>query len=634
MPDASGYVERTETLALWKELGSGSDVTGSARCWNRVMVTSMLMLRIQVKGSCLVVGYSVRYGMTDIEADGVGSGQIDLDHHGVALVTSMLTLRIQLKGSCLGVGYSVRYGMTDIEADGVGSGQIDLDHHGVALVTSMLTLRIQLKGSCLGVGYSVRYGMTDIEADGVGSGQIDLDHHGVALVTSMLTLRIQLKGSCLGVGYSVRYGMTDIEADGVGSGQIDLDHHGVALVTSMLTLRIQLKGSCLGVGYSVRYGMTDIEADGVGSGQIDLDHHGVALVTSMLTLRIQLKGSCLGVGYSVRYGMTDIEADGVGSDTLALWKDLGSGSDMTGSARWWIRFMGEGQIDLDHHGVALVTSMLTLRIQLKGSCLGVGYSVRYGMTDIEADGVGSDTLALWKDLGSGSDMTGVQDGGSGLWYGMTDIEADGVGSGQIDLDHHGVALVTSMLTLRIQLKGSCLGVGYSVRLSFMFKIDLHYHGVTLVTSMLMLSVQLKGSCLVVGFSVRYGMTDIEADGVGSDTLALWKDLGSGSDMTGSARWWIRVMGEGQIDLDHHGVALVTSMLTLRIQLKGSCLGVGYSVRYGMTDIEADGVGSDTLALWKDLGSGSDMTGSARWWIRFMVKCEILTKGLGLALVIH
>ncbi|KAI5173446.1 Taste Receptor Type 2 Member 39 [Manis pentadactyla] len=28
---------RLETLALRKELGSGSDVTGSARCWNRFM---------------------------------------------------------------------------------------------------------------------------------------------------------------------------------------------------------------------------------------------------------------------------------------------------------------------------------------------------------------------------------------------------------------------------------------------------------------------------------------------------------------------------------------------------------------------------------------------------------------------
>ncbi|KAI5137571.1 putative Hydrolase Pnkd, partial [Manis pentadactyla] len=68
---------------------------------------------------------------------------------------------------------------------------------------------------------------------------------------------------------------------------------------------------------------------------------------------------------------------------------------------------GEGQIDLDHHGVALVTSMLTLRIQLKGSCLGVGYSVSGYIERTE-------TLALRKELGSGSYVTGVQDVGTGL----------------------------------------------------------------------------------------------------------------------------------------------------------------------------------------------------------------------------
>ncbi|KAI5251745.1 Gypsy Retrotransposon Integrase-Like Protein 1 [Manis pentadactyla] len=40
----------------------------------------------------------------------------------------------------------------------------------------------------------------------------------------------------------------------------------------------------------------------------------------------------------------------------------------------------------------------------------------------------------------------------------------------------------------------------------------------------------------------------------------------------------------------------------------------------------------TLPLRKELGSGSDVTGSARCWIRVMVKCQILTKGLVLALV--
>ncbi|KAI5182490.1 Uhrf1-Binding Protein 1-Like [Manis pentadactyla] len=102
----------SETLALRKELGSGSDVTGSARCWNRFMLKVKCEILRKGLGLALVgdgqIELHVYGGMTDIEADGVGSGQIDLDHHGVALVTSMLTLRMQLKGSCLGVGYSVR----------------------------------------------------------------------------------------------------------------------------------------------------------------------------------------------------------------------------------------------------------------------------------------------------------------------------------------------------------------------------------------------------------------------------------------------------------------------------------------------------------------------------------------------
>ncbi|KAI5164945.1 hypothetical protein MUG91_G4582n1, partial [Manis pentadactyla] len=269
--------------------------------------------------------------------------------------------------------------------------------------------------------------------------------------------------------------------------------------------------------------------------------------------------------------MTDIEADGVGSDTLALWKDLGSGSDMTGSARWWIRLgRGTGDIsgqdtlalwkDLGSGSDMMGSARWWIRVMIRlwreflfnsdgnGSRLSFMFTVR--MTDIEADGVGSDTLALWKDLGSGSDMgweCKMVDQGYGEARVMPvvkvkcEILTKGLGLalvgngqielhvyGQIDLDHHGVALVTSMLTLRIQLKGSCLGVGYSLS-EGKFEIVVQDYGeaclmpvVTLkgqVTSMLMLSVQLRD-------------LDIEADGVGSDTLALWKDLGSGSDMTG------------------------------------------------------------------------------------------------------
>ncbi|KAI5173447.1 hypothetical protein MUG91_G4017n1 [Manis pentadactyla] len=152
-----------------------------------------------------------------------------------------------------------------------------------------------------------------------------------------------------------------------------------------------------------------------------------------------------------------------------------------------------------------------------------------------------------------------------LRYGMTDIEADGVGSGQIDLDHHGVALVTSMLTLRIQLKGSCLGVGYSVR-----NIELHleFASDTDVREMARLSFRV----------LLCGTTDVEADG--------------------------DVWGECAIQFQDDSEAIVVSMLILEFQA------------------------TETLALRKEC-PGSDVTGSARCWNRFMVKCEILTKGLGL-----
>ncbi|KAI5252145.1 Protein Fam91A1 [Manis pentadactyla] len=115
-----------------------------------------------------------------------------------------------------------------------------------------------------------------------------------------------------------------------------------------------------------------------------------------------------------------------------------------------------------------------------------------------------------------------------------------------------------------------------------------------------------------------------------ETLALRKELGSGSDVTGSARCWNRFMVKCEILRKGLGLALVGDG---QIELH---------VWYGMTDIEADGVGSETLALRKELGSGSDVTGSARCfeqvygeaWVTsmFQVKCEILRKGLGLALV--
>ncbi|KAI5278283.1 Ribulose-Phosphate 3-Epimerase-Like Protein 1 [Manis pentadactyla] len=67
------------------------------------------------------------------------------------------------------------------------------------------------------------------------------------------------------------------------------------------------------------------------------------------------------------YGMTDIEADGVGSETLALRKELGSGSDVTGSARCWNRFMRANvAIQFQDYSEAIVVSMVILEFRATG----------------------------------------------------------------------------------------------------------------------------------------------------------------------------------------------------------------------------------------------------------------------------
>ncbi|KAI5282051.1 Glutamate Receptor 4 [Manis pentadactyla] len=89
-------------------------------------------------------------------------------------------------------------------------------------------------------------------------------------------------------------------------------------------------------------------------------------------------------------------------------------------------------------------------------------------------------------------------------------------------------------------------------------------------------------------------------------IRLRREFGFNSDL--SAR------GECEIQFQDYSEAIVVSMVILEFQATGPRL--------------------ETLALRKELGSWSDVTGSARCWNRVMVKCEILTKGLGLALVRH
>ncbi|KAI5177405.1 Protein Z-Dependent Protease Inhibitor [Manis pentadactyla] len=151
--------------------------------------------------------------------------------------------------------------------------------------------------------------------------------------------------------------------------------------------------------------MTDVEADVVGAGygvdvntvrfrilrswegerQIDLHHHGVASVTSMLTLRVEVKGPWLALRFFVKKSLLKIwlrRELGCNSDvrfpeTLALLKELGFGSDVTGSARWWIRFMGECALQFQDYSEALVVSMVIFEFQATGSRLSFMFTVRH-----------------------------------------------------------------------------------------------------------------------------------------------------------------------------------------------------------------------------------------------------------------
>ncbi|KAI5235744.1 Protein Kinase C Theta Type [Manis pentadactyla] len=289
-----------------------------------------------------------------------------------------------------------------------------------------------------------------------------------------------------------------------------------------------------------------------GECEIQFQDYSEAIVVSMVILEFQATGR-------LRRWQIELHV----YDTLALWKDLGSGSDMTGSARWWIRFMrefgfnsdlsarGECEIQFQDYSEAIVVSMVILEFQATGP--------RLGRWQIELHVY--DTLALWKDLGSGSDMTG-----SARWwirvmreFGFnSDLSARG--ECEIQFQDYSEAIVVSMVILEFQATGPRLG---------RWQIELHVY----------------------------------------DTLALWKDLGSGSDMTGSARWWIRVMrefgfnsdlsarGECEIQFQDYSEAIVVSMVILEFQATGP--------RLGRWQIELHVY--DTLALWKDLGSGSDMT---------------------------
>ncbi|KAI5193471.1 Coagulation Factor Xiii A Chain [Manis pentadactyla] len=148
------------------------------------------------------------------------------------------------------------------------------------------------------------------------------------------------------------------------------------------------------------------------------------------------------------------------------------------------------------------------------------------------------------------------------------------------------------------------------------------------------------------------MTDIEADGVGSETLALRKELGSGSYVTGSARCWNRAMVEAwvtsmfqvemfdrsmgeiglQLDSDPSMIDIsITERVRFWVLCDGECkmLEQGYGEAWVTSMFQGPVIGSGfpvrDISITEELGSGSYVTGSARCWNRAMLKGP----GLGL-----
>ncbi|KAI5257681.1 Wd Repeat-Containing Protein 86 [Manis pentadactyla] len=186
--------------------------------------------------------------------------------------------------------------------------------------------------------------------------------------------------------------------------------------------------------------------NGQGKCAIQIQDYSEAIVVSMVILEFQA------------------------TETLALRKELGSWSDVTGSARCWNGDMGKCAIQIQDYSEAIVVSMVILEFQA------------------------TETLALRKELGSWSDVTG-----SARCWNMD------MGKCAIQIQDYSEAIVVSMVILEFQA---------------------------------------------------------------TETLALRKELGSWSDVTGSARCWNGDMGECAIQFQDYSEAIVVSMVILEFQATG------------------------------------------------------------------
>ncbi|KAI5152253.1 Pre-Mrna-Splicing Factor Atp-Dependent Rna Helicase Dhx15 [Manis pentadactyla] len=134
------------------------------------------------------------------------------------------------------------------------------------------------------------------------------------------------------------------------------------------------------------------------------------------------------------------------------------------------------------------------------------------------------------------------------------------------------------------------------------------------------------------------MTDIEADGVGPGAIIATLKVKVKEPWLGTLKLMVSAQGDDTIQFQDYSEARVISKVMVEFQATETLalrkeLGSGSDVTGECKMVDQ---AYETLALRKELGSGSDVTGSARWWIRLMmkVKCQILAPELELALVVR
>ncbi|KAI5127037.1 F-Box/Wd Repeat-Containing Protein 2 [Manis pentadactyla] len=113
-------------------------------------------------------------------------------------------------------------------------------------------------------------------------------------------------------------------------------------------------------------------------------------------------------------------------------------------------------------------------------------------------------------------------------------------------------------------------------------------------------------------------------------ISITEELGSGSDVKGRARWWIRVLGECKIEFEDKAEIWVTSKMKVKCQILAPDLRLALVVR----DISI----TERVRFWSELTGECmiEFEDKAEIWVtsKMKVKCQILAPGPGIALVVR